>query len=131
MSSVATPLGPFPVAGTAAEAAAFAAATGATVAPDRLPLTFPMRWLVAREVRAALLALVPETDLVLVHESQSFDYAAPLHVDRPYGLSLTVRRAPAPDRLFVDATVADGAGVAQVAMETILRLVAAPPGVPA
>ena len=78
MSSGSTPLGCFAVKGTAAEAEAFRSATGLSP-PDGaiLPLTFPMRWLAAPDVRRAMIAMVPDA-VALVHEAQAFDYERPL-----------------------------------------------------
>lgn len=123
--SDATALGRFAVVGTVAEADAFCRATGA--APQAtLPLTYPMRWLALEDVRAGLVALVSGAEVVLVHESQSFAYSRPLHVDQLYTLTVFARREEAPDRVILDGTVIDAAGVEQVRIETVLRLIAAP-----
>lgn len=116
-----TPLGPYVVGAGRAEVEAFAAATGA-MPGDAVPATFAMRWLAAPEIRAALLALAPEPDLVPVHESQSFEYLAPLVVGARYALALAARRESAPDRLIVAGTISDDEGAPHVRVETILRL---------
>ena len=118
-------LGTFAVEAGAVEVSAFGVATGVDET-DGVPLTFPMRWLVMPSVRAVMLALVPEPDLVLVHESQSFDYAHRLRVDTRYDLALIARRDQGPDRLFIDGTLRDRDGVVVVRLETVLRLIAAP-----
>ena len=115
--------GVFAVAASSAEAAAFRAATGAADAGDRLPLTFSMRWLAQPEVRAALLAAVPEADLLPVHESQSFEVSRDLRVGQPYVLKLAARREADPARLIVEGVVEDADGIACVRLETVLRLV--------
>ena len=115
-------LGSFRVRADAAEVAAFRRATGLDPNDAALPLTFPIRWLVTPEVRAVLLDMVPEPDLVLVHESQVFAYERPLQPDIDYTLVLTARREATPDRLFVDGMLADADGVACATVETILRL---------
>ena len=128
MSATAVALGPFAVGGTAEEASAFRATIGLpTDGAATLPLTFPMRWLVTPAVREALAALVPEPDLVLVHESQTFEYAAPLLVGARYALRLTARRKTDPGQLIVDGTIAAENGVSVATLETILRLFAADP----
>ena len=141
--SVPAVLGPFPVVGTAEAARDFRRATGGDAPGDAassggfsggepapLPWTFPMRWLAAPDVRAAILALVAEPDVVLVHEAQSFEYSAALHVGQPYLLTLEARRETAPDRLVVSGAVAAG-DEPRARLETVLRLVAAPDGRPA
>lgn len=116
-------LGSFRVRAGADEADAFRKATGVAAAEgDALPLTFPIRWLVTPEIRAALLAMVPEPDIVLLHEAQAFDYRQPLRVGRDYDLSLDARREALPDRLFVDGTIADLDGTTCATVETVLRL---------
>jgi hypothetical protein len=120
-----TALGRFAVVGTVAEAEAFCRATGVAAATT-LPLTYPMRWLAAPDVRDGLLDLVAGAEVVLVHESQSFAYAQPLYVDRLYTLTVFARRDEAPDRVILKGTVTDAAGVEHARIETILRLIAAP-----
>lgn len=129
MSAAAVALGTFAVGGTADEAEAFRAAIGlpADVASATLPLTFSMRWLVTAAVRASLAAMVPEPDLVLVHESQAFDYVAPLRVGARYTMSLAARRRTDPDQLVVDGTIATEDGATVATLETILRLFSANP----
>ncbi|MGD0635083.1 MAG: hypothetical protein ABSA13_12540 [Beijerinckiaceae bacterium] len=125
-SAPAAALGTFPVSSTAGEAAAFRAATGVESAGDVLPLTFPMRWLVAPEIRAALLDAVADPDVVLVHESQIFDYSHRLRSGESYALSVSARRESAPDRLLVDGVISDASGLELARLETILRLIKAP-----
>jgi hypothetical protein len=120
-----TALGRFAVVGTIAEVDAFCHATG--VMPDAtLPVTYPMRWLAMPDIRTALLDLVSSDEVVLVHESQSFSYAQPLYVDQLYTLTVFARREATPDRMILDGTVVDAAGVEQARVETILRFIAAP-----
>jgi hypothetical protein len=108
--SDATAIGRFAVVGTVAEARAFCLATGSTPAAT-LPLTYPMRWLALPDVRAGVLDLLPSADVILVHESQSFAYSHPLYVDRLYTLALFARREETPDRVILDGTVIDVAGI--------------------
>lgn len=127
MSSAAVAaLGTFVVSSTDDEAAAFRVATGAESAGGVLPLTYPMRWLVGPEIRAALLDAVADPDVVLVHESQIFDYSHRLRSGESYALSLSTRRESAPERLLVDGAINDDSGMELARLETILRLIKAP-----
>jgi hypothetical protein len=125
-SALPSALGTFTVSSTAGEAGAFREATGVKSASDVLPLTFPMRWLAAPEIRAALLDAVADPDVVLVHESQAFDYAQRLRSGESYALSVSARRESAPERLLVDGVISDGSGRELARLETILRLIKAP-----
>lgn len=116
-----TPLGTFAVVAARAEVVAFRAATGLEPG-EGVPTTFPMRWLAAPELRDALLALAPEEDLVPVHESQVFEYLAPLAVDGHYTMELAARREASPERLVLAGTIGDATGTPLVRVETILRL---------
>ena len=115
------PLGRFVVTARRSDVDAFRAATGLPQGAV-VPATFPMRWLAAPQVRDALLALVPERDRVPVHESQSFEYMAPLVVDARYTLELDARVDRAPDRLVLVGTISGEDGVPLVHVETMLRL---------
>lgn len=116
-----TPLGPFAVRAEPAEVAAFRAVTGLSPG-DTVPATFPMRWLAAPEVRDALLAMAAEPDLVPVHESQMFDYLAPLTVGEHYEMRLDAHRESAPERLVLTGTVTGRSGAIHLRIETMLRL---------
>ena len=122
-------LGTFAVEAVAAEVDAFRAATcfGQDGTPGSVPLTFPMRWLMQPDVRQAILTLLPETDLIPVHEAQSFDYARPLRPGHAYQLAVSGQRLAEPARLLVEATVNDGDGSPCVRLDTTLRLVATTP----
>ena len=117
-------LGSFAVRAEAEAVAAFRRATGCGGAT--VPATFPMRWLTRPDVRGAIMALLPEADLVPVHESQNFDYAGRLEPEVPYRLVLSAARSREPDRLTVHGVVVDGAGEELARLETVLRLVAVP-----
>ena len=118
----ATPLGPFAVMGVASEVEAFRAATGLPAdGGPRLPLTFPMRWLAAPEVRAATTGMVSD-DVALVHEAQTFEYDAPLLTGEPYALTLVAHRESDPDRLVLTGSVAAVDGTRMARLETVLRL---------
>ena len=114
-------LGTFAVSADAAEVAAFRTAARLDDAGDVLPFTWPIRWMARPDIRAALTGLVPEPDIVPFHESQTFDYAAPLRAGATYALAVTARCESAPDRLVAEGVLsADGARVATI--ETVLRL---------
>ncbi len=122
MSLGSTPLGCFPVTATAAEADAFRAATGLSpVDGTILPLTFPMRWLAAPEVRGAMIAMAAD-DVALVHEAQTFDYDRPLRVGEAYALTLSARREADPARLVLHGSIATRDGTPAARLETVLRL---------
>lgn len=112
----------FEVSAEPREVEAFRRAIGLTGESASLPLTFPMRWLAAPDVRAALMTMVPEPDLVPVHESQAFEYLSPLTMGRSYTLTLAARREASPDRLVVATTIASAEGATHATGETILRL---------
>ena len=114
-------IGTFEVTASAAEVSAFRRAARLEGNGGALPFTYPIRWLARPEVRGALMALMPEADLVPFHESQSFDYMRPLHTDTPYTLAVKARRDSEPDRLVVEVTIA-AAGLQVATVETVLRL---------
>ena len=113
-------LGPFEVATDPAEIAAFAAAVGS--GDGYVPPTFPIVWLSAPALKAALRDAVGP-DFLPVHESQSFDYIRPLAAGAACRLTAIARREHAPDRLVVEASVADLAGAPVLTMRAVLRLV--------
>lgn len=115
-------LGTFAVSAQAAEVDAFRRAARLEETGDTLPFTWPIRWMARPDVRAALTALVPEADLVPFHESQTFDYAAPLRAGTDYTLAMTARRESAPDRLVVEGSIAVADGSVVATVETVLRL---------
>lgn len=100
---------------------AFRTATGLPPG-EAVPATFPMRWLAAPEIRDALRALAAAPNVVPVHESQTFDYAAPLSIGEGYEIRLDARRETMPDRLILTGTIAASDGSIRVRLETILRL---------
>jgi hypothetical protein len=117
-----TALGPFRVSAKADEVAAFRKAIRSGEDGADLPLTYPIRWLVARDVRDALTSLVPEPDIVPVHEAQTFDYQRPLRPDEEYVITLSARREQAPDRLIADGVIVDSDGKQCASVEVVLRL---------
>ncbi len=112
----------FEVTAGADDVAAFCRAAGLEATVDRLPFTYPIRWMAAPHVRAALAGMVPEPDIVPFHESQSFDYVAPLRVGVRYTLAVTARRESGPDRLVAEGHVAAEGGAVLATVETVLRL---------
>lgn len=114
-------LGPFEVATDPAAVAAFSAAIGAQ--PDQIPVTFPIVWLSAPDLKAALREAVGP-DVLPVHESQSFAYARSLVAGAAYQLTATARRENTPERLVVEADVSDTAGAPVLTLRAVLRLVA-------
>lgn len=117
-------LGTFSVLADAGEVAAFRAALGlAEQHAGDVPATYAIRWLAAGEVRAALMTLVSEPDLIPVHEAQTFGYVEPLTCGIVYRMNVRAHRTCAPDRLLVDATISDERGTRHVEMATTLRLI--------
>ena len=115
-----TVLGPFEVATDPDAVAAFCAAIGAP--KGEIPATFPIVWLSAPDLKAALRDAVGP-DFLPVHESQSFDYARPLALGVAYRLTAAARREHAPERLVVDADVAEADGAPCLTLRAVLRLV--------
>jgi hypothetical protein len=124
-------IGPLAVKADPARVTEFQGATfGDTEAGCVLPFTFPVCWLAAPEIRAGVASLVREDDgavLLPLHESQSFDYAAPLLADIDYRMSVDIRKEREPLRLVLQAEVGEivsGADVVHLRMEMVLRIVA-------
>ena len=113
-------LGPFEVATGAGEISAFAAAVGAPANP--IPATFPIAWLSAPALKAALREAVGP-DFLPVHESQSFDYVRPLVPGAALRLTAVARRESAPERLVVEAEATELSGAPALIMRAALRLV--------
>lgn len=107
-----------------ADVAAFRAALGDAHPGTDVPLTFPIRWLASPEIQFELRRVAGDQGVLLVHETQSFSYAAPLQSDRRYRLDLTLRRESTDqDRAVLQAVVRDEAGSPLAEIETVLRLV--------
>lgn len=107
-------IGPFAVNASAPEVAAFRQALGLLGAGPEVPLTFPMRWLAAPEVRAAILQrLGASADAalgdgpVLVHLEQEFHSVAPLRVGGDYAMAVAVDRAPQGGMMSLRADITD------------------------
>ena len=125
-------VGPFRVRAERSEIAAFARALstngGGADRSGGVSFTFPIRWLGLPAVREAIIQSVGGPGGLLVHESQSFDYARPLEAERDYALDIDIRRDPAPPhRIVIDAAVRDLSGTLIVKFVSVLRAVAMDP----
>ncbi len=113
--------GPFRLRVDPVRAAAFAREIGAD--EREAPLAYPAIWIVDPELFQPVREICAMLDVVPVHESQSFSYAAPLALGALYDVSLALRREETPPRLIVDATIAALDGETIACSETMLRLV--------
>jgi hypothetical protein len=125
------PLGDFAVSVDAESATALASALGRHSAGGPVPMTYPMRWLAAPQIRDAVLAAVPTegADRILpVHVEQRIALAAPLQVGADYRLSLSVE-GPDPRRILrVTGFLRDCDGAELGTLTTGILLVAIPGG---
>ena len=106
-------IGPIKVRTDQATVGAFAAALAPGArAPERVPVTYPIRWLALPVVRDGLADFVkaPET-AVLFHEAQTFDYVRPMKPETDYELTVSGRCTDASlVRVLVNGTVTDRSG---------------------
>ncbi len=107
----------------AALAEDFAREIGVQLDGDAAPLAYPALWLAAPRLRERVAQICAEADALPVHESQRFDYEAPLRQGARYVLAVVARREIQPSRLVLDATLSDLQGAAIGRIETVLRLV--------
>lgn len=114
-------LGPFRFAVDPARAAAFAREIGADAA--RVPLSYPAVWIADPKIFDPVRDLCASEDVVPVHESQSFSFAAPLQAGAEYDVRVTLRREETPPRLILDSEIIDASGALAAKSETMLRLV--------
>jgi|SRR5579863_1537873 len=119
-------LGPFSVRAAAAEVAVFARETEAP--GDRVPVTFPIRWLARPDLQAAAIDMIGDAHWVPIHESQSFDYHAPLALETDYAMDVTMKREEEPSRIVVVAQVGAAGEPPRLDMEMILRIIPLPAG---
>lgn len=91
-----------------------------------VPVAFPAVWLTADEIGGAIRGALEGEDVVPVHESQSFQYLAPLRVGESYDLTISLRREQTPPRLVVNASVSTPDGALRLNAETLLRIVPRP-----
>ena len=120
------PLGTFTVRATAAAAAAFARETGNL--PQGVPFTFPVRWLARPDFLEAAVEMIGDANWVPIHESQSFDYRAPLAVDEDYAMTVAMKRETEPSRIILLADIGPADGAPLLTMEMMLRIVPLPAG---
>lgn len=117
-------LGPFVVRATAADAAAFARETGGE--GGTLPFTYPVRWLAQPDFQAVATELIGNDRWVPIHESQSFDYRAPLAVDTDYVMTVMMKREIKPSRIILVAEIGHAGENPRLDMEMMLRIVPLP-----
>jgi hypothetical protein len=117
-------LGPFLVRADPANVTAFARQTGGSA--DHVPFTFPVRWLARPELQAAAVEMIGDVDWVPIHESQSFDYRAPLLLNTDYEMSVAMKREVEPSRIVVVAHVGPFGDAVHLRMEMILRIIPLP-----
>ncbi|WP_297299571.1 hypothetical protein [uncultured Methylovirgula sp.] len=119
-------LGTFTVRAAAAEAAAFAREVGSP--GQSVPFTFPVRWLARPDFQAAAVEMIGDANWVPIHESQSFDYRAPLTLDADYAMTVTMKRETEPSRIILSAYVGVADEAPSLSMEMTLRIVPLPAG---
>ena len=117
-------LGTFAVRATVAEAEAFARETGSV--GQGVPFTFPVRWLARPDFHAAAAEMIGGVNWVPIHESQSFDYRAPLAADEDYMMTVTMKRETEPSRIILLADVGPAGAAPLLTMEMMLRIVPLP-----
>lgn len=113
-------LGPIHVRAGIAEVEAFRRETGAPE-NNKLPFTYPVRWLIHPDIRAAGPALIDMEAWVPIHESQSFDYERPLDLEVDYQMMVELTREFEPARLILRAEIGDAKPCLR--MEMILRII--------
>lgn len=124
--SVERALGTFTVRASAAEADAFRRETGGT--GQKIPFTFPVRWLARPDFHAAAAEMIGDNNWVPIHESQSFDYRVPLVADVDYAMTVKMQRQTEPSRIVLLADVGVSGEAPALSMEMILRIVPLPKG---
>ena len=117
-------LGTFVVCATAAEAAAFRRETGGT--GQGVPFTFPVRWLARADFQAVAVEMIGDANWVPIHESQSFDYQAPLASDTDYEMAVIMKRETEPSRIVLAARIGVPDEAPHLTMEMILRIMPLP-----
>jgi hypothetical protein len=120
-------IGPLTVRATAQEVEAFRAETFAP-ADQAVPFTFPVRWFALPDIRAAAESLLGSEPSIPLHESQSFDYLAPLAVDTDYHMTVDITREHEPQRIILRAEIGQGTIDQEticVRSEMILRIIPA------
>jgi hypothetical protein len=118
-----TRLGPVSVRTDRARVDEVRSASGGEIAPDRVPLIFPICWLALPEIREQLFDSTGANDVVPIHESQSFATLRSLELDHDYRLVVSVTSTSQPQRTILRGTVSTPAGDLCVEFETVLRLI--------
>jgi hypothetical protein len=117
-------LGTFTVRAASDEADAFRRETGGS--GQGLPFTFPVRWLARSDFHAIAADMIGDRNWVPIHESQSFDYRAPLATDVDYTMMVKMQRQSEPSRIILLAEVGPAGAAPALFMEMILRIVPLP-----
>jgi hypothetical protein len=117
-------LGTFTVRASSAEADAFRRETGGI--GEKIPFTFPVRWLARPDFHVIAAEMIGDSDWVPIHESQSFDYRAPLVADAEYAMTVRMQRQTEPSRIILLADVGAPGKESALSMEMILRIVPLP-----
>ena len=119
-----TIIGSFRVSVDPLRAADFARETGLSPrSADSVPFCYPVVWMAAPDIHAAITRECERDSSVPFHESQNFTYMTPLTLAESYELFVTMRREATPARLVVDATLKTMDGALCGRIETIMRLV--------
>jgi hypothetical protein len=117
-------LGTFTVRAASEEASAFRCETGGS--GQELPFTFPVRWLARPDFHASAADMIGDRNWVPIHESQSFDYRAPLAAEVDYMMTVKMQRQSEPSRIILLAEVGSAGAAPALFMEMILRIVPLP-----
>lgn len=126
-TKAAVTLGPIRVCADEEQVARYRRETGFGDTPEQIvPVAFPAVWLTSGAVRGAIRGELEGDDAVPVHESQSFEYFAPLRVGESYDITIAMRREQTPPRLVLNASVSTIDGDLRLHAETLLRIVPRP-----
>ncbi|HEY8260736.1 MAG TPA: hypothetical protein VIG55_05955 [Methylosinus sp.] len=122
-----TRLGPFRVCADEERVLNYRRETGFVDSLEKIvPLAFPGVWMTTSAIGEAIRAALAGEGAIAVHESQSFQYSAPLRVGESYDLSVSLRREATPPRLVLSANLTTVAGETRMRAETLLRIVPRP-----
>lgn len=118
-------VGPFTVRAGVAQVEAVRRATFGSALDKGVPFTFPVCWFAHPRIRAAGADLVGGEPWVPIHESQSFDYSAPLEVDVDYQMMVEIIRESSPSRLILRGEIGSMAAGSSIflRMEMTLRII--------
>jgi len=98
---------------------------------DRVPFTFPLRWLAQPEIRAAIAGVIGTQsgaaqrapDTVPVHVEQHIEYDRALRVGESYQLAVGVDGPDAQNLVCVTGVITDAGGAPVARLTTTLLLV--------